>query len=192
MRDVLTLPESGIGAHLVGDRTGSAPENGRGAVAAILDAAGEAASVDGAVAGAIARLVAQHGTPAPAAPEADGSLYARAAEVVAQGRVAEALAPLARLAERPASRAEALLGLAVCATRLACYEDALILAEESRRLGPGHPRASCVAGLCELELGNRRAAQGHLATAARLARRDPAYGEDLRLAQRALLLMHLA
>lgn len=184
MRDVLTLPESRIGA----SAAGSGSEVECGTVPAVLSTVGETDAVEG----AIARLIAQHGTHTPKVAEADGLLYARAAAVVAEGRITEALAPLAALAGTPGHRVEALLGLAVCATRLACYEDALILAEESRRLGPSHPRASCVAGLCELELGNRRAAQGHLAAAARLARRDAAYGEDLRLAQRALLLMHLA
>lgn len=184
MRDVLTLPESRIGVLAAGGGS----EVGRTTVAAILKAAGEADAVED----AIARLVAQHGAHACEVTELGGSLYARAAAAVAEGRITEALAPLSALAGTPGHRAEALLGLAVCATRLACYEDAKILAEASRGLGPGHPRASCVAGLCELELGNRRAAQEHLATAARLARRDTAYGEDLRVAQRALLLMHLA
>ncbi|GJD91449.1 hypothetical protein BHAOGJBA_4997 [Methylobacterium hispanicum] len=186
MRDVLTLPESGLGRAA---ETGAAAARHE-TVALILGAAQDAAAAE-AVAGAVERLLAQHGTPA-AGPPGEGVPYARAAQAVAEGRLSEALTLLAPLAAEPDSRAEAVLGLAVCAARLGCCDEALILARESRRLAPNHPRASCVAGLCELELGNRRAAQGHLATAARLARRDPAFGEDLRLAQRALLLMHLA
>ncbi len=183
MRDVLTLPELGVGAR----SAGSAPED-RDSLAALLRQTGDADPV----AGAIARLVGQHGAGSDGPMPRQDLLYALAAAAVADGRVAQAVAPLAALAAAPGRRAEALLGLAVCATRLGCYEDGLILAEEARRLTPGHPRASCAAGLCALELGNRRAAQGHLATAARLARRDAAHSEDLRLAQRALLLMHLA
>ncbi len=152
-----------------------------------VSGAGQVA-LDAALEAAVARLAA--------APEAGASwdrvLWDAAADAVAQERLAEAVILLAALAVAPGGRAEGLLGLAVCAARLAVYEEARILALASRDDGPGHPRALYVAGLCALEQGDRRAAQSFLATAARIARRRAEFREDARLAQRLLLIMHIA
>jgi hypothetical protein len=117
-------------------------------------------------------------------------LYDQAVEAAAAGRIADAVALLSALLAWPSSEADGLLGLAVCAARLERYDTALVLATERLRLGAGHPRACCIAGLCELERGDRRAAQNYLAAAARLARRQPQYRDDLRAAQRLLIMMH--
>lgn len=119
-------------------------------------------------------------------------LWGSAGTAVAEGRLNEAVILLLALAVAPSGRADGLLGLAVCAARLERYVDARVLALASRDAGAGHPRALCVAGLCALRQGDRRAAQSYLATAARVARRRTEFREDLRLAQRQLLLMHLA
>lgn len=147
------------------------------------------------VAAVIGRLAARHALSGPVdfAPggQATGPLadllQAAAPSTLPRAAALQAIASPGT----PESRAKALLDLALCAARHGDWDDAVILALESRRAAPGQPRASCLAGLCERERGNRRAAQTHLATAARLARSNPAHGEDLRLAQRALLLMHL-
>jgi hypothetical protein len=55
-----------------------------------------------------------------------------------------------------------------------------------------HPRAYCIAGFCELERGNRKAAQSLLALGARIARKRPEFAEDLRAAQRILLILHFS
>lgn len=203
MNDVLTLPENGL--------VGAAGRPPRG-VPDILDvltdvvsgAGVRALSADPTEAAAF-RLVVQHGSDAAAAAgwladHVEGAgfdlpwnrlLYDGASAAVAAARFGEAIVLLVALTEVPAGRGDALIGLAVCAARLSAYEEALALALESRGLRPDHPRASCIAGLAELERGNRRAAQSHLAAAARLARGRPEFQEDLRLAQRNLLLMQI-
>jgi hypothetical protein len=55
-----------------------------------------------------------------------------------------------------------------------------------------HPRAYYITGFCELQRGNRKNAQSHLAMAARMARRRPEFRDDLRAAQRLLLILHYA
>jgi tetratricopeptide (TPR) repeat protein len=209
MDDVLTLPGLRPDPVESDAPSPSAAEMRRALALSAAETARRAASADP-VEVAVALLLSQHGAEADAAadcllqhvereeacaPEArswPANLYLAASAAVSAGRVNEAVSLLAALADLPAGRADALLGLAVCATRLRCYDEALVLALESRKLGPGHPRASSVAGMCELERGNRRAAQAHFAAAARLARRDPRFHDDLRLVQRSLLLMHLA
>lgn len=118
--------------------------------------------------------------------------YACAADALREGEVAEASLGLVSLLPSSGTRADGLLGLAVCATRLNRFDDALELALQSRRCGNRHPRACYVAGLAELERGNRAAAQGYLACASRLARRDLSHAEDLRMAQSRLLMMHMS
>ncbi|WP_375453317.1 hypothetical protein [uncultured Methylobacterium sp.] len=218
MHDVLVLPQGGIAGGAVAAFL--IPVAGRRDVGHWIDAAFEEAarradSGDPADA-AVARLLAAPGADAadrdaaagriadhleadadliaagPAGRGWAGALWTVAAAAVAEGRLREALALLAALVVAPAGREEGLLGLAVCAARLKQYEEARILALASRASGPGHPRALCVAGHCALELGDRRAAQSYLATAARIARRRIEFREDLRLAQRLLLLMHIA
>lgn len=82
------------------------------------------------------------------------------------------------------------LGLAVCAVRLGRLDEALALATESLRRGSRHPRAFCIAGLCELDRGERSAAQNHLAIATRVARSQPEFRNDMRMAQRLLLILN--
>jgi|GEM_PF-3181021 len=159
--------------------------------AGLLDRGRDAESVEA----VIDRLITRHTLSGGADPAFGGVTTGPLADLL---RAAMPTAPLRAAALQavaprgtPESRGAALLGLALCAARHGDWDDALVLALEARRAAPGQPRASCLAGLCELERGNRRNSQTHLATAARLARSNPAYGEDLRLAQRALLLMHL-
>lgn len=117
--------------------------------------------------------------------------YECASEAIEAGRIGEAAVGLVALLGAPDTRSDALLELAVCATRLDRFDDGLVLALASCQDALGHPRAYVVAGLCELQRGNRRTAQTYLAGASRIARRHAEYGEDLRMAQRLLLLMHM-
>jgi hypothetical protein len=155
--------------------------------AGLLDRDRDAASVEA----VIDRLVTRHALSGSADPTSSGGATGPIADLLRAALPSAPPRAVGLETAAPASRAAALLGFALCAARHGDWDDAVILALESRRAAPGQPRASCLAGLCELERGNRRAAQTHLATAARLARANPAHGEDLRLAQRALLLMHL-
>jgi hypothetical protein len=82
------------------------------------------------------------------------------------------------------------LGLAICAVRLGRLNEAFALATESLRRGSKHPRAFCIAGLCELDRGDRGAAQHHLAIATRVARSRPEFRDDMRMAQRLLLILN--
>jgi len=126
--------------------------------------------------------------PAPAITTA-AALYDLARRLDAEGRIDDALLTLAMLSET--DRMAGLLGLAVLATRQRRFELARPLVAACLEAGERHPRASSLAGIGELELGDRQAAQAYLATAARLARRNPDYRGELQIAQRALLLMHL-
>jgi hypothetical protein len=119
-------------------------------------------------------------------------LYERAIEAVAADRIEEAVVALALVARSETGRADGLLGLAVCAAKIQDYETARVLALETLKHRPGHPRACCIAGRCELERGDKKAAQHHLALAARMGRRQPEFRDDLRAAQRLLLMMHMA
>jgi tetratricopeptide (TPR) repeat protein len=124
--------------------------------------------------------------------ECPGELYSAAVALVSADRVEDAVLLLAALLDEPGGRADALVGLAVCAFRLEVYDAALTIAVESLVGDVKHPRACCIAGLCELERGDRKAAQNYFAAAARLARARPEFRNDLQTAQRALLLMHLS
>lgn len=108
------------------------------------------------------------------------------------GHIAHAVVLFATLLHMARQEAEALSGLALCAVRLDRFDQALTLATEGLNLPEKHPRAYCIAGFCELERGNRKAAQSLLALGARIARRRPEFAEDLRAAQRVLLILHFA
>jgi tetratricopeptide (TPR) repeat protein len=123
---------------------------------------------------------------------ASAVFYEGAVEAAADGRSEEALILLAALLADDEARLDGLLGLAVLAMRLEAHDAALALAQESLQFSVKHPRACCIAGLCELERGDRKAAQTYFAAAARIARSRPEFREDLQTAQRALLMMHLA
>jgi Flp pilus assembly protein TadD len=106
------------------------------------------------------------------------------------GQIDRAAVLLATLQHLKIEEAEALSGLALCGARLGKFDEALTLATECLKLPIKHPRAYCIAGFCELERGNRRAAQSFLALGARIARSRPEFAEDLRAAQRVLLILH--
>lgn len=118
------------------------------------------------------------------------ALYDRAAADVEGGRTDRAAVLLATLLYLGVAVADALAGLAVCGARLGKFEEALVLATECLKLPIKHPRAFFVAGWCEIRLGNLKAAQLLLATAARFARTRPEFRGDLQAAQRLLLAMH--
>ena len=84
----------------------------------------------------------------------------------------------------------AVLRLAAHAVRRQDLSAAEKLADECLRRGVKHPRAFCIAGLCELDRGDINAAQHHLALAARLSRAKPEYRADMRMAQRLLLILN--
>jgi hypothetical protein len=106
------------------------------------------------------------------------------------GHIERAAVLLATLHHLKIEEAEALSGLALCGARLGKFDEALTLATECLKLPVKHPRAYCIAGFCELERGNRKAAQSFLALGARIARSRPEFAEDLRAAQRVLLILH--
>jgi Flp pilus assembly protein TadD len=106
------------------------------------------------------------------------------------GHINRAAVLLATLQHLRIEEAEALSGLAFCGARLGKFDEALTLATECLKLPVKHPRAYCIAGFCELERGNRKAAQSFLALGARIARSRPEFAEDLRAAQRVLLILH--
>ncbi len=151
---------------------------------------------------AIARIAARLGGggaakgPAPAEP-ADlvaglgPALYALAVDALEAGDIDDTLCALTLLLASDVSRADAAIGLSIAAWRAGNDDLALDLAVEALSLNPGHPRACLVAGLAQLARGQRRAAQTYLAAASRSARRKPDYRDDLREAQRSLLLLHL-
>jgi hypothetical protein len=106
------------------------------------------------------------------------------------GHIGRAAVLFATLQHLKIEEAEALSGLALCGARLGKFDEALRLATECLKLPVKHPRAYCIAGFCELERGNRKAAQSFLALGARIARSRPEFAEDLRAAQRVLLILH--
>lgn len=118
------------------------------------------------------------------------TLRARAVVLVASGDIAGAITILCALMDWPGARNDAALGLAICAVRLERHEAALALALDYLRRGGKHPRAHCIVGLCHLRRGDRRAAQNHLAIAARAARGDVAFRDELRAAQRLLIMLN--
>ena len=118
--------------------------------------------------------------------------YNTAGTAFGTGRLAQSAALLATVLHLGAGEADALVALAACAARMEKFEQALVLAKECTHLPVRHPRAFSIAGFCELERGNRKAAQSLLALAARMARRRPELRQDLRTAQRLLLILHFA
>jgi Flp pilus assembly protein TadD len=113
-----------------------------------------------------------------------------AVEALKARQVNRAAVLLATMQHLGIEEAEALSGLALCGARLGKFDEALTLATECLKLPVKHPRAYCIAGFCELERGNRKAAQSFLALGARIARSRPEFAEDLRAAQRVLLILH--
>jgi hypothetical protein len=115
-----------------------------------------------------------------------------AVEGFRSGHIERAAALFATMLHLEKQQAEALSGLALCGVRRAQFAEALTLATECLKLPEKHPRAYCIAGFCELERGNRKAAQSLLALGARIARKRPEFAEDLRAAQRILLIHHFS
>jgi Flp pilus assembly protein TadD len=115
-----------------------------------------------------------------------------AVEGFRSGHIERAAALFATMLHLEKQQAEALSGLALCGVRRAQFAEALTLATECLKLPEKHPRAYCIAGFCELERGNRKAAQSLLALGARIARKRPEFAEDLRAAQRILLILHFS
>ncbi|MGV6872690.1 hypothetical protein ACUSIJ_08360 [Pseudochelatococcus sp. B33] len=118
------------------------------------------------------------------------ALRAQAVALVAAGDIGGAITVLCALLDWPAARNDALLGLAICALRLERHDAALALALDYLKRGGKHPRAHCIVGVCHLRKGDRRAAQNHLAIAARAARGDTAFRDELRAAQRLLIVLN--
>lgn len=125
-------------------------------------------------------------------PERDllNSVRSLAADAFAAGRTERAALLLSSLLFLDQPGVDPVLGLAVCAVKLDRLEEAFALATESLRRGSKHPRAFCIVGLCEFDRGERAAARTHLAIAARLARSRPEFREDMRMAQRLLLILN--
>ena len=149
-------------------------------------------AADESVAGAALALADGTGTIASEIPSATtpADLYATAAAAFEAGEIGKAVGPLCGLLAEPDAQDDAALALAICAVRLERYEQALPLAAESLRHGSRHPRAFCIVGMCELLRGNKAAAQENLALATRMGRNNPDFREDMRLAQRLLLIRH--
>lgn len=122
--------------------------------------------------------------------ECVSTLRAHAAALVAAGDIGGAINILCALMDWPAARDDALLGLAICAVRIDRHDEALALALAYLKLGGKHPRAHCIVGVCQLRNGERRAAQNHLAIAVRAARGDATFRDELRAAQRLLIVLN--
>jgi tetratricopeptide (TPR) repeat protein len=119
-------------------------------------------------------------------------LYERAQDEIEADRFAFAAILLLPVLHLEAGKADGMVALAICGVHLGNFDAARDLAIECTRLPEKHPRAFSIAGFCELQRGQRKAAQLLLAQAARLARRRPEFREDLRAAQRLLLILHFA
>jgi hypothetical protein len=124
-------------------------------------------------------------------PSSAARLYDLAVTNVAEERIDEAVVLLAVLAGSGAGELEALLGLAVIASRQKRMDVAFDLVSGYLEAADRHPRACSIAGICELARGDKAAAQTYLAAASRIARTRPEFRGELQIAQRALLLMHL-
>lgn len=118
-------------------------------------------------------------------------LYERARVAFADDRFTQAAGLLCSLLVQQREPVDALLGLSICALRTRHYGEASVLAQDALLRGHRHPRAYCVLGVSELLQGNTSAAKDQLAMAARLGRGRPEFRDDLRLAQKALLLHQL-
>lgn len=140
----------------------------------------------------LARLLEEDASgPAQDASPLAPALYALAAGLDEAAREREAALLLAALAGLADGAAMGMLGLATIALRRGQAEHAHALASAALRGDDRHPRAMSLLGVLELERGRGAEAQALLAAAARLARRNPLLRDELRIAQRALLLMHL-
>lgn len=177
------MPE--VGASDLLDKDGAAPAYTQLAQAERVDVASAEA--------ARKSVLASVGQDAAAADEAYGEEdgYARATELDRQGHMKEAAGVLARLVGLPGGEADACLGLAVFALRLGDLSSAQVLAARCLDLGARHPRACSILGMAALHSGNGSAAQTYLAAAARIARIDSQFTDDLRGAQRVLLKMRV-
>lgn len=99
-------------------------------------------------------------------------------------RAAERLMPFLVVEAASAAVLAALAGACLRANRVG---DALALVGRCLDGSPLYPPALLVAGEAELARGNRKAAQGFLAKAARIARKMPEHIEAMRAAQQLLL-----
>ncbi|WP_294641438.1 hypothetical protein [uncultured Aureimonas sp.] len=123
-------------------------------------------------------------------PVADRS-YETARGLQAAGRLADAGALLGDLLDDPAQEEAACLGLAVLALERPTLDEAGGLARHCLDRGSRVPRACAIAGLEAFETGDETGAQRLLSAAARLARGRAEWADDLRGAQRVLLLMQM-
>ncbi|WP_156417846.1 hypothetical protein [Aureimonas sp. AU4] len=116
---------------------------------------------------------------------------ARARAAQGEGRLGEAAAMLLALLRDPARAGEGALGLAVLALGREDLSDAEAFARFCLDRGERSARACAVAGVAALERGDQADAQRLLSAAARIARTGGEAADDLRGAQRVLLLMQL-
>ncbi|MGQ3211776.1 MAG: hypothetical protein ACT6T2_11765 [Shinella sp.] len=121
-----------------------------------------------------------------------GGLYGEALEADSDAREDDAALLLAILAGTDAGAHDGMLGLAVLALRRNLIDEAVCLVATCLSAEPIHPRAGSIFAICELERGRVASGQAYLAAACRHARRVGHFRSELQLAQRALLLMHLA
>lgn len=120
-----------------------------------------------------------------------GGLYGEAREADSDSREDDAALFLAILAGTDAGAHDGMLGLAVLALRRNLIDEAVSLVATCLSAEPIHPRAGSIFAICELERGRTASGQAYLAAACRHARRVRHFRNELQLAQRALLLMHL-
>ena len=120
-----------------------------------------------------------------------GGLYGAAMEADAGLRENDAALLLAALSGTAAGEHDGMLGLAVLALRRGLIDEAGALVTSCLAAEPMHPRAGSIFAICELERGRAASGQAYLAAACRHARAARCFRDELRIAQRALLLMHL-
>jgi hypothetical protein len=153
-----------------------------------------AAGTRGDLARALAAVGAAFGVPAGADRDAPAPAepYEAALAADAAGNEALAVRILLAAAREPGHEADGCLGLAVLGVRRELPAEARALAERCLALGVRHPRACAVLGVAAMEDGDAENAQTFLAAAARIARGEAAFLDDLKGAQRALLTMRLS
>ena len=83
----------------------------------------------------------------------------------------------------------ALYNLAICLVETGQADDALVLFTQCLEAGLDQPRVTLMLGYCNFRLSRMAGAKIWLSKTARVARRDPAFTEELRGAQRILLAM---
>ncbi|WP_378940834.1 hypothetical protein [Mesorhizobium sp. ANAO-SY3R2] len=120
-----------------------------------------------------------------------GGLYGAAVVADSELREQHSALLLAVRAGTDESAHEALLGLAVLALRRNLFKEADALVTACLSDEPMHPRAGSIFAICELERGHSASGQAYLAAACRHARRARYFRNELQIAQRALLLIHL-